>query len=132
MRQPERSQSSPRGTGPLRLTGKTALRGQAGGEPTWTKNGGVEALALVVLSPSLQAAIGDLEHVRRIVKMLASVNCAPGSMRPRQVVNGASELLLHVFWETVVFMARAAIGTSVLPGGIPVEIELVVECERWR
>jgi len=61
--------------------------------------------------------------------MLAFVNCAPGFSATSSVIDGASELLEHAFGERGVH-ARAAIGTSVLPGDIPVEIELVVEIER--
>jgi enamine deaminase RidA (YjgF/YER057c/UK114 family) len=54
------------------------------------------------------------------------VNCAPGFDSTSAVVDGASELLEDVFGERGRH-ARAAIGTSVLPGGIPVEVEIVVE-----
>lgn len=116
------------GHGPFDSTGNTALRGQVGGELTLEQGMEASRLCAVACLSSLRAEIGDLARVRRIVKMLAFVNCAPGFNATSQVVNGASELLLHVFGERGVH-ARAAIGTSVLPGGIPVEIELVVECE---
>ena len=79
----------------------------------------------------VRAEIGDLERVGRVVKMLAFVNCAPGFSSTSAVVDGASELLEHVLGERGVH-ARAAIGTSVLPGDIgdiPVEVELVVEVD---
>ena len=58
--------------------------------------------------------------------MLAFVNCAPGFSSTSAVIDGASELLEDVFGARGIH-ARAAIGTSVLPGNIPVEIEIVVE-----
>jgi enamine deaminase RidA (YjgF/YER057c/UK114 family) len=116
------------GHGPFDAEGRTAMRGQVGGELTLEE--GVEAarLCAVACLSSLAAELGDLERVRRIVKMLAFVNCAPGFDSTSQVINGASDLLGHVFGDRGVH-ARAAIGTSVLPGGIPVEIELVAECD---
>lgn len=116
------------GHGPFDSEGKTAMRGQVGGELSLEQGMEAARLCAVACLSSLQAEIGDLEKVRRIIKMLAFVNCAPGFDSTSQVVNGASELLLHVFGERGLH-ARAAIGTSVLPGGIPVEIELIVECE---
>ena len=68
------------------------------------------------------------ERVGRVAKMLAFVNCAPGFSWTSAVVDGASELLEHVLGERGVH-ARAAIGTSVLPGDIAVEVELVVEVD---
>lgn len=115
------------GHGPFDAEGKTAMRGQVGGELTLEEGMEAARLCAVACLSSLSAEIGDLERVRRVVKMLAFVNCAPGFDSTSQVINGASELLLHVLGERGVH-ARAAIGTSVLPGGIPVEIELVVEC----
>jgi enamine deaminase RidA (YjgF/YER057c/UK114 family) len=56
--------------------------------------------------------------------MLAFVNCAPGFTDTSAVIDGASELLAHAFGPKGIH-ARAAIGTTVLPGGIPVEIELI-------
>jgi enamine deaminase RidA (YjgF/YER057c/UK114 family) len=68
--------------------------------------------------------LGSLDKVERIVKLLGFVNCAPGFTDTSAVMNGASELLVDAFGESGIH-ARSAIGTTVLPGGIPVEIELV-------
>lgn len=116
------------GHGPFDAEGGTSMRGQVGGELSLEQGMEAARLCAVACLSSLQDEIGDLEKIRRIIKMLAFVNCAPGFDATSQVVNGASELLLHAFGERGVH-ARAAIGTSVLPGGIPVEIELIVECE---
>jgi enamine deaminase RidA (YjgF/YER057c/UK114 family) len=112
------------GHGPFDGSGKVSMRGQVGGE--LTREQGQEAARLCVVSclSSLRSSIGSLENVDRIVKMLAFVNCAPGFTDTSGVIDGASEVLAHAFGSKGIH-ARAAIGTTVLPGGIPVEIELI-------
>jgi enamine deaminase RidA (YjgF/YER057c/UK114 family) len=117
------------GHGPFDPADATVTRGQVGGELTLEEGKEAARLCVVACLASLKGETGDLDRVRRIVKMLAFVNCAPGFSATSQVVDGASELLEHVFGDRGVH-ARAAIGTSVLPGDIPVEIELVVEVDR--
>jgi enamine deaminase RidA (YjgF/YER057c/UK114 family) len=56
------------------------------------------------------------------------VNCVPGWTEQPQVVNGCSELLLELFGPKGQH-ARSAVGLAGLPGGIPVEIEMIVEVE---
>jgi enamine deaminase RidA (YjgF/YER057c/UK114 family) len=97
-----------------------------GGELTLEQGKVAARLCVLACLASLKVEIGDLDRVSRIVKMLAFVNCAPGFDSTSAVVDGASELLEDVFGERGRH-ARAAIGTSVLPGGIPVEVEIVVE-----
>jgi len=112
------------GHGPFDASGKVSMRGQVGGE--LSREEGQEAARLSVVSclSSLRSSIGTLENVDRIVKMLAFVNCAPGFTDTSGVIDGASELLAHAFGPKGIH-ARAALGTTVLPGGIPVEIELI-------
>jgi enamine deaminase RidA (YjgF/YER057c/UK114 family) len=117
------------GHGPFGADGSTAMRGQVGSDYTLEEGQEAARLCAVACLSSLRGEIGDLDRVRQLVKMLAFVNCAPGFDDTSGVINGASELLLHVFGDRGVH-SRAAIGTSVLPKGIPVEIELVVEIER--
>jgi enamine deaminase RidA (YjgF/YER057c/UK114 family) len=114
------------GHGPFDAAGETAYRGQVGAELTLEQGKEAARLCILACLASLKAEIGDLDRVTRIVKMLAFVNCAPGFDSTSAVVDGASELLREAFDERGRH-ARAAIGTTVLPGGIPVEIEIVVE-----
>ncbi|MBI4498887.1 MAG: RidA family protein [Chloroflexi bacterium] len=95
-----------------------------------TTEQGYEAARLVGLSllATLKSALGDLDRVRRIVKVLGMVNCTPDFTEQPQVINGASDLLVEVFGERGRH-ARSAVGMGTLPGGIPVEIEMVVEVE---
>jgi enamine deaminase RidA (YjgF/YER057c/UK114 family) len=114
------------GHGPFDKNGETAFRGQVGGE--LSLEDGKEAARLCILAglASLKAEIGDLDRVTRVVKLLGFVNCAPGFDATSHVIDGASELLGQAFGDRGRH-ARAALGTTVLPFGIPVEIEMVVE-----
>lgn len=78
----------------------------------------------------LHANIGDLNRVKRFVKVLAFVQSADDFYDQPQVVNGGSGLLLELFGEEAGCAARSAIGVNALPGNIPVEIEALVELER--
>lgn len=75
---------------------------------------------------TLQSAIGDLDKVARIVKMLCLVNSTPGFTEQHLVANGASELLLEVFGEKGAH-ARSAFGVAQIPLGSCIELELVAE-----
>jgi enamine deaminase RidA (YjgF/YER057c/UK114 family) len=74
----------------------------------------------------LHEDIGDLSRVRRVVKVLGMVNSAPDFTDQPKVINGASDLLVAVFGDRGRH-ARSAVGMTSLPGGIPVEIEMIVE-----
>lgn len=79
------------------------------------------------LLANLDAKLGDLNKIKRFVKVLAFVNSADDFVQQPQVVNGGSSLLIELFGEEVGCPARSAIGTNSLPGGIACEIELLVE-----
>ena len=71
------------------------------------------------------SVLGDLDRVRRVLKVVGFVASAAGFTAQPQVVNGASELLGEVFGEAGVH-ARSAVGVAALPLGSPVEVELVL------
>ena len=75
---------------------------------------------------TLKETLGDLDRVNRIVKLTGFVNSAPEFIDQPKVINGASDLLVDVFGEKGRH-TRSAIGMVALPGGIPVEIEMIVE-----
>lgn len=75
----------------------------------------------------LHAKTGDLNKIKRFVKVLAFVNSANDFYQQPQVVNGGSSLLCELFGEEAGLSARSAIGTNALPGNIAVEIEVLVE-----
>lgn len=79
------------------------------------------------LLATLQDQLGSLDRVSRIVKTLALVNCTDEFTQHPAVVNGCSQLFADVFGPESGIGARSAMGTNSLPGGIPVEIEMIVE-----
>jgi enamine deaminase RidA (YjgF/YER057c/UK114 family) len=74
----------------------------------------------------MKAELGDLDRVRRIVKLLGMVNCTPEFGEQPEVINGCSDLFVSVFGDRGRH-ARSAVGMGSLPRGIPVEIEVIVE-----
>ena len=91
------------------LEGKQAARGIA-----------IEVLA------TLQFALGDLEKIKRIVKLMVWVNSTPNFTESHVVANGASDLFLEIFGDRGTH-ARSAIGVAQIPFGACVEMELIVE-----
>src|SRR6266481_279211 len=97
------------------------------GEEITTAEGKQAARSVAIeLLATLQAAIGDLNDVRRIVKLLVVVNSGPHFTEAHMVANGASEVFIEVFEERGAH-ARSALGVSQIPFGCCVEIEMVVE-----
>jgi enamine deaminase RidA (YjgF/YER057c/UK114 family) len=100
--------------------------GQLGAQMA-TEEGRTAARAIAVdLLGTLHAALGDLERVHRIVKLLVLVNSTPAFTEHHLVANGASELLVSILGERGPH-ARSAFGVAQLPLGACVEIELVAE-----
>ena len=79
------------------------------------------------LLANLHDKTGNLNRIRRFIKVLAFVNNTDDFTEQPQVINGGSELLLELFGEEAGLPARSAIGTNSLPGGIACEIEVLVE-----
>jgi enamine deaminase RidA (YjgF/YER057c/UK114 family) len=77
---------------------------------------------------TMKDALGDLDRVRRIVKLLGMVNCTPDFADQPKVINGCSDLMVEVFGEAGRH-ARSAVGFVALPHQIAVEIEAIVEVE---
>jgi enamine deaminase RidA (YjgF/YER057c/UK114 family) len=85
-------------------------------------------VALNILAALRDACGGDLDRVRRCVKLGGFVNCTPDFDQQPMVVNGASDLMVEVFGERGKH-ARFAVGSNVLPFDVPVEIDAVFEIE---
>lgn len=102
--------------------------GQLGATVT-TEEGQAAARAVAIdLLGTLHAATGDLNRVKRIVKVMSLVNSTSGFTEQHLVTNGASELIGQVFGERGAH-ARSAFGVTQIPLGACVEIELIAEVE---
>jgi len=86
------------------------------------------AIAIDLLG-TLHAAIGDLNKVKRIVKLMSLVNSTATFTEQHLVTNGASELMAEVFGSDKGAHARSAFGVAQIPMGACVEIELIAEVE---
>ena len=97
------------------------------GKNIQTEEGKAAARAVAIdLMGTLHAAVGDLNKVKRIVKVMSLVNSTPDFTEQHLVTNGCSELLGQVFGEAGAH-ARSAFGVAQLPLGACVEIELIAE-----
>ena len=100
--------------------------GKLGKEITTAQGKEAARSIAIELLATLQAAIGDLNKVARILKLLVLVNSAPDFTEQHLVANGASELFLEVFGERGAH-ARSAFGVAQIPFGSCVEIEVIAE-----
>ncbi len=92
-----------------------------------TAEGQAAARAIAIeLLGTLHAAVGNLDRISRIVKLMTLVNSAPTFTEQHLVANGASELLVQVFGDRGPH-ARSAFGVAQIPRGACVEIELIAE-----
>ena len=101
------------------------------GWPAWTRHdtatGKLAARAIAIdLLGTLHAALGDLNKIERIVKVMSLVNSSADYTEHHLVTNGCSELIGDVFGERGAH-ARSAFGVAQLPMGACVEIELIVQ-----
>ncbi|MHB1920614.1 MAG: RidA family protein [Chitinophagaceae bacterium] len=85
-------------------------------------------VGLAILS-SLKSFLGNLNRVKRVVKILGMVNSTPEFEEHPFVINGCSELFLSIWGEEAGVGARSAVGMGSLPKNIPVEIEVIFELE---
>jgi enamine deaminase RidA (YjgF/YER057c/UK114 family) len=82
--------------------------------------------AINIIAQVKAACSGDLDKVRRIVKLTVFVNAVPGFAQHPEVANGASDLLVEVFGE-IGKHARSAVGAGSLPRNVATEVEAIVE-----
>ena len=115
------------GVGPTDVSGASMYSGKVGAELTLEQGQAAARLATINLLSVLHAQLGNLNRVKQIVKQLGFVACTPDFYQQPAVMNGSTELLMQVFGDPEGRPARSAIATNVLPGNIPVEIELLIE-----
>jgi enamine deaminase RidA (YjgF/YER057c/UK114 family) len=117
------------GHGPIRTDGKPSVRGKLGREISIEQ--GYQSAREVGLNllASARTALGSLDKVKRVVKVLGMVRSAEDFGDQPKVINGFSDLMVEVFGEAIGKHARSAVGMAELPMGIPVEIEMILEVE---
>ena len=97
------------------------------GRTIGTDEGKLAARAVAIdLMGTLHAAVGDLNRISRIVKVMSLVNSTPDFTEQHLVTNGASELFADIFGPNGAH-ARSAFGVAQIPMGACVEIELIAE-----
>lgn len=116
------------GHGPDKPEGGLVI-GKVGVDLTLDQAKDAARLVGISLLSTIKAEIGDLNKVKRIVKVLGMVNAIPTFDKQPQVINGCSDLMVEVFGENGKH-ARSAVGVGSLPSNIPVEIEMIVELKE--
>jgi enamine deaminase RidA (YjgF/YER057c/UK114 family) len=115
------------GAGPRKEDG-TYMAGRLGQDVSIEQGYQAARLTGINQLAALKAEVGDLNKVKRIVKVLGMVNSTPTFTEQPKVVNGFSDLMVEVFGDRGKH-ARSAVGMAALPMNIPVEVEMVVEVE---
>ncbi|MEK9613713.1 MAG: RidA family protein [Flavobacteriaceae bacterium] len=115
------------GKGPKKADG-TYIEGKVGADLSIEE--GYEAARITAINQLavLKAELGNLNKVKRIVKVLGMVNATADFRDQPKVINGFSDLMVAVFGDRGKH-ARSAVGMGSLPSGIAVEIEVIVEVE---
>ncbi len=103
---------------------KLVFKGKVGKDLTLEEGYNAARIAGLNCIGSLKAAVGNLDTIDRIVKVVGYVNSAKSFNKQPQVINGASELLLEIFGDRGKH-ARVAVGVNELPDDSPVEVEIL-------
>lgn len=114
------------GHGPSLPEGGFVHLGKLGADLTIEQGYDCARQTMLNILSSLKNEIGDLDKVKRVVKLLCMINCAPDFVDPPKVANGASDLLVNLYGDAGRH-ARSAVGMGSLPFGMPVEVEMIVE-----
>lgn len=108
------------------LDGQIRYKGKLGGDVSVEDGAACARLCAINILAQAKAALGDLDRVARIVKLVGFVNSTPDFGDQPKVVNGASDLMAEVFGDKGKH-ARSAVGVSSLPFGAAVEVEAILE-----
>lgn len=76
---------------------------------------------------SIKAQLGDLNKIKRVIKILGMVNCGPDFEKHAIIINGCSELFVHLLGDENGKGVRSAVGMGSLPGNVAVEVEAMFE-----
>jgi enamine deaminase RidA (YjgF/YER057c/UK114 family) len=117
----------------LFLSGNTpgpawAGKGKLGKDLTVEQGREAARQAGLIMLTKIRTALGSLDRVKRVVKVLGMVNSAEGFGDQPLVINGFSDLMVEVFGDAGKH-ARSAVGMAGLPGNAPLEVEMIVEVE---
>lgn len=115
------------GHGPTKADGSN-ITGKVGKDLTVEQGYEAAKLTAVGMISTIKAELGDLNKVKRVVKVNGWVNSTPDFGDQPKVINGCSDLMVALFGEKGKH-ARAAMGAGSLPSNIAVEIEMVIEVE---
>ncbi|MFZ8888736.1 MAG: RidA family protein [bacterium] len=110
------------------VDGKLMAEGRLGAEITAEQGKEIAQRCALNAIAAVKSVLGDLERVKKVVKVVGFVASTPEFTAQPGVVNGASELLQAAFGDVGIH-ARSAVGVAVLPLNSPVEVELIVEFE---
>jgi enamine deaminase RidA (YjgF/YER057c/UK114 family) len=111
-----------------RVNGELIYEGKIGDKLTIEQGQEAARQTAINIISVLKDYLGDLDRVKKIVKVLGFVNSAPGFVEQPYVINGASELFQQVFGDKGKH-ARSAISANELPFNTPVEIEVIVQID---
>jgi enamine deaminase RidA (YjgF/YER057c/UK114 family) len=114
------------GHGPLRSDG-SFITGRVGADLDQKAGYAAARQTGLAILATLRSALGSLDRVRRVVKVLGMVNCTPGFTEHPAVINGCSELFAEVFGSEAGVAARSAVGVGSLPLNVAVEIEAIFQ-----
>ena len=112
-------------SGQLPRKGESFIVGKLGAEVTLEQGKEAARLCIVQALACLNAALGTLERIEKILKLTGFVASAPGFNEQPKIIDAASELLVRLF-EDAGRHARSAVGVAELPRNVAVEIELIV------
>lgn len=108
------------------VEGKLAATGKVGKDLSAEQAKEIARICALNAVAAVKSVIGDLDRVKKVVKVVGFVASDPEFSQQPAVVNGASELLEQIFGDKGIH-ARSAVGVAVLPLDAPVEVELIVE-----
>jgi len=113
------------GQGPLKADG-TLITGRLGADLDMEEGKLAARQVGLTMLATIKTHFGELNKIKRLVKVLGMVNCAPGFDKQPAVINGFSELMADIFGEENGIGVRSAVG-MILPSNIAVEIEAIFE-----